>query len=135
VGVVRYSQILNIYLYYYSTGKKEKRTSNKNVDGRSTSSHNNKKFRSRSMEKQRGMAFGLRKTATAVKKPDIYIYIRIILKGLGPIPFQVCFIFLRFELLHKTSVYLQFSHPISMLNFELDILSKLHITCVVKANS
>ena len=49
-------------------GKKEKRMSKKNVNGRSTSSHDNKKFRTRSIEKQRGMAFGLRKTATAVKK-------------------------------------------------------------------
>ena len=32
----------------------------------------NKKFRTRSMEKQRGMAFGFRKTATAVKIPDRY---------------------------------------------------------------
>jgi hypothetical protein len=38
------------------------------VDGRSTSSHDNKKFRIRTMEKWRRMAFGLRKTATAVKK-------------------------------------------------------------------
>ena len=53
-----------------TTGGKEKRTSKKNVDGRSTSSHDNKKFRIRSTEKQRGMAFGFRKTATAVKKPD-----------------------------------------------------------------
>jgi len=53
-----------------TVGEKEKRASKKNVDGRSTSSHDNKKFRSRSMEKQRGMAFGFRKTATAVKKPD-----------------------------------------------------------------
>ena len=51
-------------------GKKEKRMSKKNVDGRSTSSHDNKKFRTRSMEKQRGIAFGFRKTATAVRKPD-----------------------------------------------------------------
>jgi len=51
-------------------GEKEKRTSKKNVDGRSTNSHDNKKFRTRSVEKQRGMAFGFRKTATAVKKPD-----------------------------------------------------------------
>jgi hypothetical protein len=36
----------------------------------STSSHDNKKFRTRSVEKQGGMAFGLRKTATAVIKPD-----------------------------------------------------------------
>jgi hypothetical protein len=38
------------------------------VDGRSTNSHDNKKFRTRSVEKQRGMAFGFRKTVTAVKK-------------------------------------------------------------------
>ena len=53
-----------------TTGEKKKRKSTKNVDGRSTSSHDNKKFRNRSMEKQRGMAFGFRKTATAVIKPD-----------------------------------------------------------------
>ena len=53
-----------------TTGEKEKRTSKKNMDGRSTSSHDNKKSRTRSMEKQRGMAFGFWKTATAVKKPD-----------------------------------------------------------------
>ena len=53
-----------------TTGEKEKRTSKKNVDGRSTRSHDQKKFKTRSMEKQRGMAFGFRKTATAVKKPD-----------------------------------------------------------------
>ena len=52
-----------------TTREKEKGTSKKNVDGRSTGSHDNKKFRTRSMEKQRGMAFGFRKTATAVKKP------------------------------------------------------------------
>jgi hypothetical protein len=53
-----------------TTGEKKKRTSKKNVNGRSTSSHDNKKFRNRSMEKQTGMAFGFRKTATAVIKPD-----------------------------------------------------------------
>jgi len=47
-----------------TTGEKEKRTSKENVDGRSTSSHDNKKFINRSTEKQRGMAFGFRKTAT-----------------------------------------------------------------------
>ena len=52
-----------------TTGEKKKMTSKK-VDGRSTSSHDNKKFRNRSMEKQRGMAFGFQKTATAVMKPD-----------------------------------------------------------------
>jgi hypothetical protein len=45
-------------------GEKKKRTSKKIVDGRSTSSHDNKKFRTRSVEKQGGMAFGFRKTAT-----------------------------------------------------------------------
>jgi hypothetical protein len=50
-------------------GEKKKRTSKKNVDGRSTSSHDNKKFRTRSMEKWGGMAFGFWKTATAVIKP------------------------------------------------------------------
>jgi hypothetical protein len=53
-----------------TTGEKEKRTSKKNVDGRSTNSHDNKKFRTRSVEKLGGMAFGFRKTATAVIKPD-----------------------------------------------------------------
>jgi len=43
----------------------------KNVDGRSTSSHENKKFRTRSMEKQRGMAFGFWKTRQAFKKNRI----------------------------------------------------------------
>jgi len=49
-------------------GEKEKRTSKKNVDGRSTSSHDNKKFRTRSVEKQKGMAFGFWKMVIAVKK-------------------------------------------------------------------
>jgi hypothetical protein len=53
-----------------TTEEKEKRTSKKNVDGRSTSSHDNKNFRTRSVEKQGGMAFGFRKTVTAVIKPD-----------------------------------------------------------------
>jgi hypothetical protein len=51
-------------------GEKKKGTSKKNVDGRSTSSHDNKKFRTRSIEKQGEIAFGFRKTATAVIIPD-----------------------------------------------------------------
>jgi hypothetical protein len=51
-------------------GEKKKRTSKKNVDGRSTTSHDNNKFKTRSVDKQGGMAFGFRKTATAVIKPD-----------------------------------------------------------------
>jgi hypothetical protein len=51
-------------------GEKKKRTSKKHVAGRSTRSHDREKFRTRSVEKQGGMAFGFRKTATAVMKPD-----------------------------------------------------------------
>jgi hypothetical protein len=50
-----------------TTSEKERRPSKINVDGRSTSSHDNKKFRTRSVEKQRGMAFGFPKTGTAFK--------------------------------------------------------------------
>ena len=50
--------------------KKKKRTSKKNVDTGSTSSHGNKELGTRSIEKQRGMEFGFRKTATAVMKLD-----------------------------------------------------------------
>jgi hypothetical protein len=52
-------------------GNKKKRKSKKNVDGRCTSSHKNKTFRSRSVVKQKGMVFGFRKTATAVVGPEI----------------------------------------------------------------
>jgi hypothetical protein len=51
-------------------GEKKKRTSKKNMDGRSTNSHDREKFRTRSMEKRRGMAFGFRKTATADIEPE-----------------------------------------------------------------
>jgi hypothetical protein len=51
-------------------GEKKKRTSKKNVDGRCTSSHENKTFRSRSVVKQEGMLSGFRKTATAVTRPE-----------------------------------------------------------------
>jgi hypothetical protein len=40
------------------------------MDGRSTGSHDSEKFRKKSMEKQGGIAFGFRKTATAVIEPD-----------------------------------------------------------------
>ena len=56
-------------------GKKKKRTSKKNVNGRCTSSHENKTFRRRSVAKQKGMVFGFRKTATAVTRPERYIYV------------------------------------------------------------
>jgi len=49
-------------------GEKEKRTSKESVDGWSKSSHDNKKFRNRSMEKQKVMAFGFRKRRQLVKK-------------------------------------------------------------------
>jgi hypothetical protein len=50
--------------------KKKKRKSKKNVDGRCTSSHENKTFRSRSVVKQKGMVFGFQKTATAVTRSE-----------------------------------------------------------------
>jgi hypothetical protein len=40
------------------------------MEGVSTSNHDNKKFGTRSVGKQGGMAFGIRKKATAVIKPD-----------------------------------------------------------------
>jgi hypothetical protein len=52
-------------------GKKKKRTSKENVDGRRMSSQGNKTSRSRSVVKQKGMVFGFRKTATAVLGPEI----------------------------------------------------------------
>jgi hypothetical protein len=42
-------RILKTYYGMESTGEKEKRTPKENVEGRSTSSHDNKKFRTRSM--------------------------------------------------------------------------------------
>ena len=42
----------------------------KSMGRRSTSSHDNKKFGTRSLEKQRGIVFGFQKMATAVIKPD-----------------------------------------------------------------
>ena len=51
-------------------GKKKKRTSKKNMDGRCTSSHENKTYRRRSVAKQKGRVFGFRKTATAVTRPE-----------------------------------------------------------------
>jgi hypothetical protein len=53
-----------------TTGEKKKRTSKKNVDGWSSSSHDNQEIRIRSMERQGGMAFGFHNTTTAVIKPD-----------------------------------------------------------------
>jgi hypothetical protein len=50
-----------------------KRDDLENRDGRSTSSHDSEKYRTRSMEKQGGMAFGYWKTATAVIEQDRYI--------------------------------------------------------------
>jgi len=70
--LVKYPEY-DIQFYYYGVdtrGKKKKRTSKKNVDGKSMSSHENKTFGSRSVVKQKGMVFGFRKTATAVTRPE-----------------------------------------------------------------
>jgi len=55
----------NTKINYRVDTRGKKKTSNKNLDGKCTSSHENKTFRSRSVVKQKGM-FGFRKTATAV---------------------------------------------------------------------
>jgi hypothetical protein len=74
--VFTYANAPKIHFTYFNTkinygmdtrGEKEERTSKKNMDGRSTGSHD-ETFRTRPMDKQRGMAFGFRKTATAVNK-------------------------------------------------------------------
>ena len=56
--------------YGVDTREKKKKTSKKNVNGRCTSSHENKTFRRRSVAKQKGMLFGFRKTSTAVTRPE-----------------------------------------------------------------
>jgi hypothetical protein len=53
-----------------TTGEKEKRTPKENVDGRSTSNHDNKKFRTSSMEKQRGKALVSGRQRQLLKTPD-----------------------------------------------------------------
>ena len=52
-------EITNINCGLDTMGEKEKRTSKKNVDGRSTSSHDNRKCRTGSMEKQRNSVWFL----------------------------------------------------------------------------
>jgi hypothetical protein len=52
------------------TREKGKRTPKEDMDRKSASSHDSKKFGARSVEEQGGVAFGFRKTATAVKTPD-----------------------------------------------------------------
>jgi hypothetical protein len=53
-----------------ATREKEKRTPKEDLDKRSASSHGSKKCGARSVEKQGGIAFGFRKTATAATIPD-----------------------------------------------------------------
>ena len=53
-----------------TTGEKAKRKAKKNMDGMSPSGHDNEESKTRSVETQRGMAFGFRNTAAAVIKPD-----------------------------------------------------------------
>jgi hypothetical protein len=65
--------------------------SKKNVDGRCMSSHENKTFISSLVVKQKVMVFGLRKTATAVTRPERWIDRNV--KSYGHISFQVEFFF------------------------------------------
>jgi hypothetical protein len=81
--------------------EKENRTSKKNVNGRSTSSHDNRKCRTRSVEKKRGMAFGLWKMTTAVIKPEDRYFAHACGISL-PIPFHN----------YNQAVYYSFHYPI-----------------------
>jgi hypothetical protein len=63
-------RIPKLILEWVPGGRRKRGHPRKNMDERSTSSHDSEKFRTRSMEKQRGMAFGLWETATAVTDPD-----------------------------------------------------------------
>ena len=49
----------NTKINYRVDTRGKKKTSNKNLDGKCTSSHENKTFRSRSVVKQKGMVFGV----------------------------------------------------------------------------
>jgi len=53
-------RIPKLIMEWISRERRKRGRPRKPVDGRSTSSHDNKKFRTRSMKKQRGMAFGFR---------------------------------------------------------------------------
>jgi len=53
-----------------TAGEKEKRTSKKNVDGRSTSSHDNKKFRTRSMRGREEWRLVSGRRRQLLKNPD-----------------------------------------------------------------
>jgi hypothetical protein len=61
------ARIPKLIMEWIPLERTKKRTSKKNVDGRSISSHDNKKFRTRSMEKQTGMAFGFQKIRQLLK--------------------------------------------------------------------
>jgi Tfp pilus assembly pilus retraction ATPase PilT len=63
-------RITKLIMEWISEERRKRGRPRKKMDGRSTSSHDNKKFRTKSVEKQGGTAFGFRKTATAVIKPD-----------------------------------------------------------------
>ena len=66
VKMMAEERILKLIMDWIPRERRKRGRPRINVDGRSTSSHDNMKFRTRSMEKQREMAFGFRKTATAV---------------------------------------------------------------------
>jgi hypothetical protein len=63
-------KIPKLILEWVPAERRKRGCPRKNMDGRSTRSHDSEKFTKRSMEKQRGMAFGFRKTTTAVIKPE-----------------------------------------------------------------
>jgi hypothetical protein len=66
-------RIPTLILEWVPAERRKRGRPKKNMDGRSTSSHDSEKYRTKSMEKQRRMVFGFRKTATSVIEPDRYI--------------------------------------------------------------
>jgi hypothetical protein len=63
-------RIPKLILEWVPAERRKRGRPKKNMDGRSTCSHDSEKYRTKSMEKQRGMVFGFRKKATAVIEPD-----------------------------------------------------------------
>jgi IS5 family transposase len=63
-------RLLKLIMEWIPRERRKRGRPKKNVDGRCTSSHENKTFRSRTVVKQKGMLFGFRKTATAIIRPE-----------------------------------------------------------------
>jgi hypothetical protein len=67
---MRKERLTKLIMEWIQLERRKRGSPKKNMDGRSTSNHDNKKFRTSTVVKHRGMSFGFRKTATADIKPD-----------------------------------------------------------------